>query len=785
MYFFQTYLPCGNHSIDLFRDCVDRLQNIISVYSEKGMVVIMGDINTHLSRSGHQERQSNRCRYLNKLLIDNNLVSINTLDFCRGADSTFVTYDGRHESLIDHIIIPVEKLHYVSFCEIKDDSALNVSRHRPIHCLFEIPACLSYILDPQVESTKINWRKIDQDSTNAYVSELENNELIRKHFFEKELNSQPSIDEAYGIIVSEIARAARKCFPVKKYKPFLKPYWNQELCNFHKRMTSKRAAWITDGKHRNIGCESYKEYKAAKKEFRRCHRKCVNKYLQDQIEEIDKAAEVDSPLFWRLINARRKKSNIRPGAELLFNGRQCNTSAEINEGWAKYFADLYSPSQAAHFDDEFSAIIHHEMVNIKRDLESSPVVADCPVIGVEEVESALKLTKRNKAGGADGLMYEHFVYGGAFLCTILTTFINAVIKLSYAPTNMKRGVIITLFKGGNKRKDNPDNYRAITLSSVILKILERILLTRIELFDSIQPPLHPLQAGFRKQIGCTMTSFLARESLCFAKENGSKVYACYLDIRKAFDQVWHEGMFYKLAKCGINKSILKVLTNLYTNMESCVRTQTQVSDWFPVLQGTRQDGVISPFLFLINTNELLWEIDRSGFGMCVLNIKCGSPAVADDMLLMSLSKLGLDQMLNICFNNSCKWRIEYQPPKCTVVVYNESESDFRRSNRVWKLGEAAIEEGTSYKHLGIHCDKFLSLDENVMSAATKLKSTLLSLSNCGLHENGLNPLTSEHVYKTIVLPKALYGWELWNSLFPKHLNMLEGAHRFCVYAVSP
>ena len=195
---------------------------------------------------------------------------------------------------------------------------------------------------------------------------------------------------------------------------------------------------------------------------------------------------------------------------------------------------------------------------------------------------------------------------------------------------------------------------------------------------------------------------------------------------QSFDQVWHDGMFYKLAKCGINKSILKVLINLYANMESCVRTQSQVSDWFPVLQGTRQGGVISPFLFLINTNELLWEIDRSGFGMCVLNIKCGSPAVADDMLLMSLSKLGLDQMLNICFNNSCKWRIEYQPPKCTVVVYNESESDFRRSNRVWKLGEAAIEEGTSYKHLGIHCDKFLSLDENVRSDIDISQTVVLS-----------------------------------------------------------
>ena len=65
------------------------------------------------------------------------------------------------------------------------------------------------------------------------------------------------------------------------------------------------------------------------------------------------------------------------------------------------------------------------------------------------------------------IMYEHCVYGGTFLCIILTKLFNAVIRLSYAPIDMKRGVIITLFKGWNKRKDDPYNYRAITLSSVI------------------------------------------------------------------------------------------------------------------------------------------------------------------------------------------------------------------------------------------------------------------------------------------------------------------------------
>ena len=73
-------------------------------------------------------------------------------------------------------------------------------------------------------------------------------------------------------------------------------------------------------------------------------------------------------------------------------------------------------------------------------------------------------------------------------------------------------------------------------------------MTRIELFDAIEPPIHPLQGGFKKQQGCLMTSFLVKEAIQFAKEKGSEVYACFLDVRKAFDQVWHDGLFYKLYK---------------------------------------------------------------------------------------------------------------------------------------------------------------------------------------------------------------------------------------------
>ena len=137
---------------------------------------------------------------------------------------------------------------------------------------------------------------------------------------------------------------------------------------------------------------------------------------------------------------------------------------------------------------------------------------------------------------------------------------------------------------------------------------------------------------------------LVREALQYAKEKGSKVYACFLDIKKAFDQVWHEELFYKLVKSGVNKAIVRIIINLFTDMESCVKSQSYKSEWFPVLQGTRQGGVLSPFLYLVFDNDLIWELEDSRLGLRAYNINCGSLGVADDKLVLSLSKQGLDSI---------------------------------------------------------------------------------------------------------------------------------------------
>ena len=165
---------------------------------------------------------------------------------------------------------------------------------------------------------------------------------------------------------------------------------------------------------------------------------------------------------------------------------------------------------------------------------------------------------------------------------------------SYIPNSMKRNVIITLFKGGNKRKDDPNSYmygaiiitsvfkggdkrkddpnsyRAITLTSSVLKLFERILYSR--LFTSIEEKLNPLQGGFQRHMGCTcnMTSYLLHESVDYTNENNSKLYVCFLDAQKAFDEVWHEGLFRKLFEMGVELYLLKVLISFHDHLSSYV-----------------------------------------------------------------------------------------------------------------------------------------------------------------------------------------------------------------------
>ena len=171
-------------------------------------------------------------------------------------------------------------------------------------------------------------------------------------------------------------------------------------------------------------------------------------------------------------------------------------------------------------------------------------------VTLHELDNAFSLLSKGKACGNNEIDNEHICFSGSNFRKLLVILYNSMLLKSYIPESMKVGIIIPLYKGGSKRKNNPDSYRAITLTSCVLKLYERILLKR--LLMSAQKPFHPLQGGFQKGMGCTMTSFLVNESVQYAKETNSKLYLCFFGCKKAFDKVWHDGLLLKFYERGID-----------------------------------------------------------------------------------------------------------------------------------------------------------------------------------------------------------------------------------------
>ena len=109
---------------------------------------------------------------------------------------------------------------------------------------------------------------------------------------------------------------------------------------------------------------------------------------------------------------------------------------------------------------------------------------------------------------------------------------------------------------------------------------------------------------------------------------------------------------------------------------------------------------------------------------------------------------------------SCLWRYQYNLDKCAVVTFNESKRIFKRSSRPWVVGNNAICEKEEYNHLGIICNKNNNPSLTVKQIDIKLRGAFFGLIKEWLHVNGRNPLTSYNIYKSIVIPRALFGCEL-------------------------
>ncbi len=107
------------------------------------------------------------------------------------------------------------------------------------------------------------------------------------------------------------------------------------------------------------------------------------------------------------------------------------------------------------------------------------------------------------------------------------------------------------------------------------------------------------------------------------KQQKLPIYVAFLDVKKAFDSVWHKGLFYKLFYFGIRGDIWYTLFNWYNRLSSNILWNGFISRSFPISQGVRQGAVLSPLLYAIYTSELLSCLESSGLGVHINSVFVG------------------------------------------------------------------------------------------------------------------------------------------------------------------
>jgi hypothetical protein len=249
----------------------------------------------------------------------------------------------------------------------------------------------------------------------------------------------------------------------------------------------------------------------------------------------------------------------------------------------------------------------------------------------------------NTSIGFDNIHSNHLKFAPIIFYKTLAKFYTACFVHSYIPPKMLYGNIKPLIKDKLGNKGSSDNFRPIMNSSVLFKVFEWVIKQKIEKLV----PLSDHQHGFRKNYSTITACLTLKETISYYIKKNSNVYACFLDLTKAFDNVDHAILIEKLKVLKIPNYILHIISYMYRNQNVSVIFEGCKTESFKIQNGVRQGAILSPLFFNIYINSILEDISNNDIGCKLGFFISNNIAYADDVTVMAPNPRGLQNLINM------------------------------------------------------------------------------------------------------------------------------------------
>jgi exonuclease III len=735
-----VYMPFytgSSEQTELYVETLDMLQVFVDDCSGSAPVMIIGDFNTTLPQSPilrekwYRSRPFTQYSYiLYEFLCKNELEVAN---FVFNQKTNYTYFKGKNTSYIDHCLISSHLREHVTSCKIITDLADCCSDHFPIvtRCIVDIKQ-QKPVLKPSVKVRKhINWSDTQvQSNYKSILSESSSNLLPPICNTDAQLYVDTYCSEIVNML-HESAESAMVCDNVKN-NPSKKRHfwWNSSCTEARNRNRFWFKLWCSLGRPRNGVV--HETYKYSKYTFRKVCRSSLNAKHKANFKKCSMYFKQNRmAAFWNMI--RRSKGNHTDN-----------------------FDDISAEKLESHFKEKFSYDVNTEngfiseaRSDVLNKYDSCLSCYENFVFTEHMTKKYISALKLGCAPGLDGITSEHLKFAMntnviVHLCKLFTVCFQSGV----VPESFSNGLLVPILKKPTLDPTLPKNYRPITVSSIMSKIIELYIIDECSNYE-----FNDFQFGFIRGRGTATATNFANDVISYFDHKGSPLFICSLDAEGAYDGIPHPILF-KKAIDVIPDYSWKLMYKWYSNMTVQIKWDMLGSS-INVSKGTRQGGLTSCFMFNLFYKDMIDELSCHTGGCSIDDMKFNVFCYADDVLLVSTTVTGLQSLINCANVYVTNHGLSFNPgkTKCILTGSNPFTSD-----PSWYIGENVLETCNNIQYLGAYVGNKCN-DTHVECRISACRKSFYALQGAGLCKQGLDVKTAVHVFKSVCRSGLAYACE--------------------------